>query len=77
MVFINVARLSLARFSFLVSSLHYLALRKLYMHHASSHKRRYNIFRESELDIYHLSNKYKFYLGTQKLETFSLLQSMK
>ena len=35
----------------------------------SSHKRRYKIFRESELDFCHLPNKYIFYLGTQKLGT--------
>ena len=43
----------------------------------SSHKRRYKIFRESELDIYHLSNKYIFYIETHKLGTFLLLWSVK
>ena len=52
-----------------MASLHYLALRELYMHPASSHRRRYNIVRESELDFCHLPNKYIFYLRTQKLGT--------
>ena len=47
------------------------------MHPASSHKRRYDIVRESELDFFHLPNKYIFYLETQKLGTFPLLRSMK
>ena len=66
----KLARLNLAKFSFLVASLHYLALRELYMHSVSSHRRRYNIVRESELDFCYLPNKYIFYLGTQKLGTF-------
>ena len=37
------------------------------MHSASSHRRRYNIVRESELDFCYLPNKYIFYLGTPNL----------
>ena len=49
----------------------------LCMHPTSSHKTRHNIFRESELNFCHFSNKYIFHLRRQKLGTFLLLRSMK